>query len=457
MRRSILIRRIEDEYCIQADNAEEAIDAWCELFLLYNRKKNTSILYNDYNEIIKDLEDKLNKANCKIVEIMNKCNDLFESQEKYNKISDDNKIITKAYNDVVQKLDSCKNRIIYLETSNVDLVKKDDKYQNEIKKLKKELRNKQNVIDKNLILLSKIDEYKSKNADLESKNYYNIKEIESVCEKIIQLEEENNQLKQKLEFINKTKEAVYKNKTIEELKAQLSEEKCSRRELATFTTTIYENMKNVNRSFWGNFIPKMNVDENVLLDLCNVEELSLNYLLNKNTYEVGDSFTFGKYPQNSDGIEKPIEWIVIKVYKDEIMIISKLGLDCKKYHKCYKNITWNNCTLRQYLNNEFYDMAFDSYEKELVVKHNQDLVTILDEAEYAEFPSKYVTCKPTKYSIQKGVEVMGNSVSWIMRTGRSTSLYLPVVYFDGSPKFGIGPVNSDGYAVRPIIYLKIIA
>ena len=129
MRRSILIRRIEDEYCIQADNAEEAIDAWCELFLLYNRKKNTSILYNDYNEIIKDLEDKLNKANCKIVEITNKYNDLFESQEKYNKISDDNKIITKAYNDVVQKLDSCKNRIIYLETSNVDLVKKDDKYQ----------------------------------------------------------------------------------------------------------------------------------------------------------------------------------------------------------------------------------------------------------------------------------------------------------------------------------------
>ena len=139
MRRSILIRRIEDEYCIQADNAEEAIDAWCELFLLYNRKKNTSILYNDYNEIIKDLEDKLNKANCKIVEITNKYNDLFESQEKYNKISDDNKIITKAYNDVVQKLDSCKNRIIYLETSNVDLVKKDDKYQNEIKKLKKDI------------------------------------------------------------------------------------------------------------------------------------------------------------------------------------------------------------------------------------------------------------------------------------------------------------------------------
>lgn len=202
MRRSILIRRIEDEYCIQADNAEEAIDAWCELFLLYNRKKNTSILYNDYNEIIKDLEDKLNKANCKIVEIMNKCNDLFESQEKYNKISDDNKIITKAYNDVVQKLDSCKNRIIYLETSNVDLVKKDDKYQNEIKKLKKELRNKQNVIDKNLILLSKIDEYKSKNADLESKNYYNIKEIESVCEK-------NNSIRGRKQSI-KTKVRIYK-------------------------------------------------------------------------------------------------------------------------------------------------------------------------------------------------------------------------------------------------------
>lgn len=46
--------------------------------------------------------------------------------------------------------------------------------------------------------------------------------------------------------------------------------------------------------------------------------------------------------------------------------MSEYILDCKRYHGEYTDITWRDCDLREWLNDEFYNAAFDAVEKKFV-------------------------------------------------------------------------------------------
>lgn len=49
----------------------------------------------------------------------------------------------------------------------------------------------------------------------------------------------------------------------------------------------------------------------------------------------------------------------------ELFILSEYILDCKRYHGELTDITWRDCDLRKWLNNEFYNAAFSATEKKL--------------------------------------------------------------------------------------------
>lgn len=79
------------------------------------------------------------------------------------------------------------------------------------------------------------------------------------------------------------------------------------------------------------------------------------------------SLFFGRFPQGEKGELQPIEWFVLKEENENKLLISKYALLCRAFHKGY-NSCWETCDLRQYLNSEFYDIAFDQSEKERIVK-----------------------------------------------------------------------------------------
>ena len=72
----------------------------------------------------------------------------------------------------------------------------------------------------------------------------------------------------------------------------------------------------------------------------------------------------GEYPQNCGLKKEPIEWIVLKEEEQRCLCISKYLLDCKPYHDFSKNVTWQDCTLRNWLNHEFLMSAFSAEERE---------------------------------------------------------------------------------------------
>ena len=62
-----------------------------------------------------------------------------------------------------------------------------------------------------------------------------------------------------------------------------------------------------------------------------------------------------------------IKWRVLRVNSSTMFVLADKGLDSKKYHDPGDSITWENCTLRNWLNNDFYRTAFSSSEQGAIV------------------------------------------------------------------------------------------
>lgn len=74
-----------------------------------------------------------------------------------------------------------------------------------------------------------------------------------------------------------------------------------------------------------------------------------------------DFVTFGHY----DG--KPIDWIILGSNGDTYLLISKYILDARPYDTSHEELKWENSDLRQWLNEDFYNQAFDDEEKTRII------------------------------------------------------------------------------------------
>jgi hypothetical protein len=84
--------------------------------------------------------------------------------------------------------------------------------------------------------------------------------------------------------------------------------------------------------------------------------------------QVGDVIEFGTYSHTKKGKDKtPIEWIVLDNNGEDITLVSKYILDSVPYNAKKGDITWDKCTLRQWLNNDFYNNAFDQSQKSMIL------------------------------------------------------------------------------------------
>lgn len=83
---------------------------------------------------------------------------------------------------------------------------------------------------------------------------------------------------------------------------------------------------------------------------------------------VGDVVAFGHYEQDNvpDNGSEPIRWHVLGKENGRLLLLSIYCLDQQFYHKSNGNITWENCTLREWLNGDFMQSAFSKEEQLLI-------------------------------------------------------------------------------------------
>lgn len=89
---------------------------------------------------------------------------------------------------------------------------------------------------------------------------------------------------------------------------------------------------------------------------------------------VGSQIELGTYEMNNDVEDGPevIRWIVADNYSIDgyVILVSYYGLDVQQYHNEDTDITWENCSLRKWLNEDFYNTAFSNKEKNIISSVN---------------------------------------------------------------------------------------
>jgi len=83
---------------------------------------------------------------------------------------------------------------------------------------------------------------------------------------------------------------------------------------------------------------------------------SVDAILMPNSINEGDIISFGNYL-----------WRVLQVSGDSVLIITETTIGKAPYHDIAGGITWEQCNLRKYLNNEFYS-KFTEIEKPRIIK-----------------------------------------------------------------------------------------
>ena len=216
--------------------------------------------------------------------------------------------------------------------------------------------------------------------------------------------------------------------------------------------------------------------------------------------KTGDVITFGAYEQdgNFKNGQEPIEWVVLKKTKSQVFVVSKYALDRLPYNREYKDVTWETCTLRKWLNDKFYNAAFNKTEKGMIktttvenydnVVYNtaggndtKDKVFLLSQLDMIEsdygFSDTYDEyevkrrCTPSNYAVARGTYVYdykefrteddeATSYWWLRSPGGNACFACCVdygggVYSDGSRVHNGYGYSDVGVGVRPALVLNL--
>ena len=203
-----------------------------------------------------------------------------------------------------------------------------------------------------------------------------------------------------------------------------------------------------------------------------------------------DNCKFGHYIQMKTSNElKPIRWRVIKVDAEKgVLLMSEYVLDKVKYNETKESVTWENCTLRAWLNglgdyseDNFINTAFssdelahiqtvtnvdDSYGEAAGGSNTEDRVFILTRDETKKYVGSNRSAYGTphhclllnnghmlaSYCLGKDAEDVLHPVSWWTRTvnpAEMTAKVLSAAAVDAATD-----VNDSIVGVRPALWIK---
>jgi len=194
--------------------------------------------------------------------------------------------------------------------------------------------------------------------------------------------------------------------------------------------------------------------------------------------KVGSYIKFGVYEHdnNTSNGKGEIEWLVLEVKDGKALVISKYALDCKQYNTSCTDVTWETCTLRKWLNNDFINTAFSDVEKDLIPlvtvsadknpecsttpgNATQDQIFLLSITEVNKYfnSDSARQCKPTYYAVANGAYVKshnGNCLWWLRSPGFDQNCAANV-YRDGDVVESGRSVDDVDIAVRPALWITI--
>ena len=194
---------------------------------------------------------------------------------------------------------------------------------------------------------------------------------------------------------------------------------------------------------------------NVLITMPDVEEATA---LLENTPElisirksafqsVGNTVTFGS-----------IEWIVLQVDGGKSLLISKDTLDGPPFNTDRSNVTWENCTIRTWLNERFFNDTFSDSEKQAIVTTKVDNSAKQGNSEYSTVKGNttkdklfFLSYKEAwSYFFDDDSRSVGLSSWWLRSPGKSEG---QVAVVSGLGTVSSSYVNYSLNEIRPAMWI----
>lgn len=202
------------------------------------------------------------------------------------------------------------------------------------------------------------------------------------------------------------------------------------------------------------------------------------------------TYSGSKYLKQTDWFKyEPIQWRVLSNTNGELFVLAEKILDSRAYNQDNSDVTWETCSLRSWLNNDFFNAAFTSTEQSKIEtstvinddnpwygteggNNTNDKLYLLSYAEamnpaygFNSSYSAYDTARRAQgsdYAKSHGLYVstnssyLGNSYWWLRTSGINQS--------DACNVYSDGYVNGNGYdvdgttvGVRPAFKIHLIS
>ncbi len=173
---------------------------------------------------------------------------------------------------------------------------------------------------------------------------------------------------------------------------------------------------------------------------------------------------FGNYEQDNDiqTKEEPILWRVVNKTDNQLVLVSDQSLDMKPFHNDTEDVSWEDCSLRAWLNgynnnpwkDSFLERAFpDNARSFLQPDDRGDYVSILSVEEINEYitGARRVAIN-TEYVRNKGsIDYNGYSMWWTRTMAETSDKRMLCA---GAVDYVGRSADNERYAVRPVIRLS---
>ena len=191
---------------------------------------------------------------------------------------------------------------------------------------------------------------------------------------------------------------------------------------------------------------------------------------------VGGLTIFGRYEQDNNAENGPenILWIVLELDDEKMVLLSQDGLAARPYNAEGGDTTWETCSLRQWLNEDFLNEAFSEEEQAMLVpmtlpadanpeyptpagNDTEDRVSLpsLREVEAWNTNGNLSFCYASYYARTQGVRFGRNGACnwWLRSPGKDAASAAVVSDFGTAFAFGFSANMSDAL-VRPMITVR---
>ena len=215
----------------------------------------------------------------------------------------------------------------------------------------------------------------------------------------------------------------------------------------------------------------------LLAALCTGAAFAADETENASNYEIGDIVTYGNYEQDgfySNG-EETIEWIVIARDRDNhALLLSRYCLDALPYNEDGGDVTWEDSSIRAWLNGEFLESAFGSDPTGFICtaecktkdgrsgtdggENTTDRIFLLAVDEVTQyFPKESSRRAPvTEYAKEQGAEYDKNGNGWWwLRTPGKTQDMAAGVHTAGGVNYDGRDVDRTDLCIRPALWLDL--